>query len=383
MHVLYLIPGLGGGGGAERSLLSMTPHLTAEIDLSVATFSDRGELAGALTDAGANHLPLGTGSRMATAGAFSALLRSTRPDLVHTTLYDADVIGRVVSAGHRTPVVSSLVNDRYSTAPGFARTVTKAVTWAVDAASAQLATRFHALTEHVATTLSRRLRVPLERIDVIPRGRGPAEIGDRSAAHRREVRTRLGLDATTPVVIATARHEHQKGLDVLVRAAPSVARSVPGVRVLIGGREGQATPELRRLVREAGVEHVVDFIGPRSDVPDLMAAADVWCVPSRWEGMGSILVEAMATGVPTVASAIPPILETAGNPSWLLAAAPGDPSELASAIVETLADHAASIGRAARGRQRYEEAYTAEAVSRAMLSFYERALQGSRWPARP
>ena len=109
-----------------------------------------------------------------------------------------------------------------------------------------------------------------------------------------------------------------------------------------------------------------------------MSAADVWCVPSRWEGFGSILVEAMALGVPTVSTKIGPICEVAGPDPWLRLSEPNDPESLASEIIKAIGRPDESRGLSDKGVERFNKQYTAEAVAMSMLGFFDRAISGSR-----
>src|SRR5207344_831816 len=102
--------------------------------------------------------------------------------------------------------------------------------------------------------------------------------------------------------------------------------------------------------------------GPRDDVPDLLCAADVFVVPSRWEGLGSILVEAMALGAPVVASSVGPIPDLAG--SWARLVPPDDPAALADAVVATVHQPSAEGARRTRvAVQQFEEGFTLDAVA--------------------
>lgn len=381
MKVLYLIPGMGGGGGAERSLATMVPFWRDDLDLHIVTFSPRDHLGDDLRAGGARLTNLGPLGPARLTAEVVRLVRAERPDLVHTTLFDADVAGRLAATLTRVPVSTSLVNVNYGPSqlhiPGRSSGKLLAAQ-AVDGLSARFVSRFHALTEHVATVMSRRLLVRASKIDVIPRGRDRASLGIRSPERRAAARRSLSI-GDEPLVVATARHEWQKGLDILVGAAPAVLRQVPDARFLIGGRAGPQTELLEDLVAQLGLADRVRFIGPRDDVPELMCAADAFCVPSRWEGFGSILVEAMALGVPTVASDIGPISEVDGGSGWLTLARPEDVDALADGIVRTLLDPVAAAARSARGPIRFEHQFTSELVAGRMLAFFERAAATSRW----
>lgn len=381
MKVLYVIPGIGGGGGAERSLAAMVPHWTSSIDLHIVIFSERTQLREQLECAGAQVTNLGAVSRVELFRALPRLIARLQPDLVHTTLWEADIAGRVAALVDRTPVSSSVVNVHYGREQGqSSRTlrVKIAGAQAVDALTARGVVRFHALTNHVADVMGRRLLIPRHRIEVIPRGRDERALGCRTIDRREKARHALGI-GEVPLLVAAARHERQKGLDLLVRAMPRVFNALPHTRLLIGGREGSSTAQLHQLVHELHLADRIDFVGPRDDVPELMCAADAFIVPSRWEGFGSILVEAMALGVPTIATDIGPIREVAGPDPWLQLVRPEDPTNLADGIIATLTEPATANARAEKGRQRFLEGFTAERVAMRMLEFFETAVRSSRW----
>lgn len=375
MKLMYLIPGIGGGGGAEKSLAAMIPHWTDKMDVHVVTFSDRNALGAEFEADGARVTNLEATSRRDLLGQLVELMRGDRPDLVHTTLWEADIIGRLAALRTGTPVSSSLVNVNYGPQQrrGRVRQLPSLVAAQfADATTAQLASGFHALTDHVATTMARRLFVRRSRIQVIPRGRSDEKLGRRTPERRSVARAEFGI-GSEPVVLAAARHERQKGLDTLVGAIPKVLEIVPNARFLIGGRSGRDTAMLHDLAAALGVEGSLDFIGPRDDVPDLMCAADVFCVPSRWEGFGSILVEAMALEVPTVATDIGAIRDVARSADWLSLFEPEQPHRLAATIVATLSDPVSASARAGRGRQLFEKTHTASAVASSMMDFFELA----------
>jgi glycosyltransferase involved in cell wall biosynthesis len=159
-----------------------------------------------------------------------------------------------------------------------------------------------------------------------------------------------------------------------VRAWPRIRAAEPRAELRIGGRPGSQSSRLDELVAGLGPDSRVVEIGRRDDVPDLLCAADAFVVPSRWEGLGSVLVEAMALGAPVVASAVGPIPEVVG-PDWARLVPADDPDALAEAVVETLRQAPAERARrAATAITRFTAAYTLDVVADAMTAFYRRAL---------
>jgi glycosyltransferase involved in cell wall biosynthesis len=382
VHVLYLIDSLSTGG-AERSLAELAPGYAARgIRLDVAYFHERPGVHEDLARAGAGLFHLGGSGRVARTRRTLRLLRQRRPDLLHTTLFEADVAGRVASGFARVPVVSSLVNLAYGpeqlTDPSLRP-------WRVDAArrldalTARRVVRFHAITESVADVMTERLHLRRERVEVIPRGRDPEVLGRRTVERRAEARARLEVPDDAPLVFAAARQEFQKGLDVLVDAFPTVLAGAPAARLVVAGREGALTRRLREAVTRLGLEPTVRFLGARTDVLDLMCGADVFAFPSRWEGLGVAVLEAMALEAPIVASDLPAVREVVGGDGERALLVPPDrPAALADALLRTLADPDAAAARASAARERFLEAFTLDRVADATVSFYDRALSGRR-----
>ncbi|MFD9124119.1 glycosyltransferase family 4 protein [Kitasatospora sp. NPDC059571] len=377
MHVLYVIDSLHRVGGAEQGLVAMAPQLVrAGVQLDVAYLKESpGGFQPELVAAGARVFGVHRPGRAGTAAALRRLVRAQRPDLVHTTLYESDVLGRAAALSAGVPAVSSLVNAAYGPEHRHARGLSPwkvRAAQAVDAATAQGTRRFHALTRHVATSMGRRLHIPADRIDVVPRGRDPQLLGSVTPERRAAVRAALELDDDVPVVLAAARQQYQKGLDVLVEAFAEVRRERPRAQLLLAGSRGAETARLEALAERAGG---VRFLGPRDDVYDLMAAADAFAVPSRWEGLGSAAMEAMGVGVPLVCADVPALRETVGSHDYAVLVPPERPAELAAALLGTLDDPAGAGVRVKAARARFLASFTLHQVSAQMVAFYERSLR--------
>ena len=161
------------------------------------------------------------------------------------------------------------------------------------------------------------------------------------------VRAELGA-GDRPVVLAVGRLAAQKGFGVLLAAAGAWAQRDPRPLVAIAG-EGPLEGELTAAAQRHGVD--VRFLGPRRDVPALLAAADVVAVPSRWEARALIVQEALLAGRPVVASRVGGIPELTGEDAALLVPA-GDAGALSAAVQAALdaAALAARLAAAARAR---------------------------------
>lgn len=377
LRVLSIIDSLGPSG-AERSTLAMAQPLRAHgIEVEIAHF---GHDAPALLGVSPVTLhSLAAPTRRSRLRSVRRLLEESPPDLVHTTLFESDVVGRVGARLAGVPVVSSLVNMAHGPEQ---RSVLRTAAWklrsahVVDAATAQLCVRLHAISASVAETMGRRLRVDQDRIDVVPRGRDVEALGRRSDDRRRRVRQSLGIEEKTFMVLAAGRHEPQKGLDLLVEAAADLRTRVPDVSVVVAGRFGSESDALRRIIAGHRLDETVQLLDRRDDVPDLMAAADAFVFPSRWEGFGGVLIEALALEVPIVATDIPTSREVlqmrTGVAGTLIHRR--DPQAMALALQSISDDASAHAAVAARGRAHFEENFTLDRMTTGMAAFYRKAL---------
>ena len=374
MRILFVIDSLRIGG-AEISLLSMVPSLSnLGAEVHVAYLRDRTALAPGFVQAGATLHPIALGrNRVRQLTALRRVIRTVRPDLVHTTLYEADILGRVAARSTRTRVVSSLVGQTYSEVhfsnPAVSRSKLRAAQL-LDATTARLASGFHAVSPPIADAMERRLRLPHGRMVVIPRGRSIDLLGASTPERRATARATVGVDDQTILLLAVARHEHEKGLDFLLHAVRRL-NSKADWRLLIAGSEGRSTPLLKEI---AGADHRITFLGQRTDVADLLCAADAFVLPSRTEGFPGVVLEAMALGCPVIASDIPEVLQVTGFAQFADLVPCGDVGRLAALLTAVIDDPSGSRVRALLGIERFRNNYTIETVTSQMWNWFNQIL---------
>jgi glycosyltransferase involved in cell wall biosynthesis len=374
-----------GGGGAELSMAGMAPLLAQHgVEIEVAYFHDRSGAKEKFETAGIPliHVPPGR-NRLATVWRLRRVIRDRQPDVVHTMVYEADIIGRTAAFTTRTPVISSIINEMYG--PEQIKMVRS--TWKLwlaqvtDISTAKFVTVFHAITNSVADVMAPRLRIDRSKIVVIYRGRDFEQLGKRTPERRAAIRDTLGIGEHTPLLLAVGRHEPQKGHDLTIAALPAVLVRYPDAVLLIAGRDGSGTPELQDLVEHYDLADHVRFLGHRTDVPDLLAAADVMVFPSRWEGLGGAALEATLMGVPLVCSDLPVLRELASiaGVQESTSFVPMDhPDALALALVDALrADDRGGLPLSPALELKLE------AASRAHANLYRSVRQGAARPLPP
>ncbi len=222
--------------------------------------------------------------------------------------------------------------------------------------------RVIALSEAVAGAC-RAAGIPAGRLHVIPSAVDPAVL-DAPAA--------LAADPSRPGILAVGALTAEKGHRTLVEAFAQVVSRHPGCRLVLVG-EGPERPALEQLARRLGVARSVELTGELPSALPRFATASLLVQPSHREALGTAVLEAMALGVPVVASATGGLAEVA-TPDRALAVPPGDPAALAAAILAVLGDPAAARARAGAAR-RFARALTPDGVAAQVAAVYRSALR--------
>lgn len=298
--------------------------------------------------------------------ALARLFRRTRPVIVHTHTSKAGFVGRLAARLARVPVVIHQPHGHiFYGYWGRGRT---ALFVALERRAARWTDTLVALTpreveEHVERGIGRAAQWA-----VVPSGVPTARL--RAAApSRAAARARLGLPAGAFVVAGVGRLVPIKGFDLLVEALPAIAARVPSAHALLIG-DGEERAALEARAAALGVRGRLSITGSLADVNGVLAAADVLAAPSRNEGMGRALVEAMAIGLPVVGTTVGGIPDVIVDGECGRLVAADDAAALAAALAELGADAAlrAKLGAAAMPRA---EAFSTDVAAAAMGAIYD------------
>lgn len=309
LKVLYLIDGLLIGG-AEKSLLEIIRRFRVT-EAIVCTLYRSVPLRPAYEAAGLRVIGLDLPERYHFADGVwrvRELVRRERPALLHATLFRAGIVARLASIGTGIPLVDSFVNESYSPMRGrwlgpVQRLKWQGIRW-IDRLTAPRVNAFIANSQTVALANARALRVPMERIRVIPRGRNPLDFPRRPAADLQRQRQALGLSEDDWCLLCVGRFWPVKRQADILRALPLILAAVPKTRLLLAG-DGPERGALVKLAGRLGVAERVAFLGFRHDIPDILALAEVVISASEYEGLPGAVVESMLAERPLVLSRIP------------------------------------------------------------------------------
>jgi len=248
-----------------------------------------------------------SGSFLKKVQSFNKLVRRYQPEIVHSVLFDANLVGRLSRMWKRNFIhLESLVNEMYSdyrlADPRVKKWKLEGYRWLDKITQPWGVDHFHANGEAVATHYKEKLSINPKRITVIHRGREPNQyVGDDQNHERirKELRTGNRL-----LLIHVGRHEYQKGQDVLLDAIDLLGEWKKKIQVVLVGREGNYTELIKEKITSCHLESIVVMAGHRNDAAELLAAADIFVFPSRFEGLSGALIEAEAAGLPIVCSDI-------------------------------------------------------------------------------
>lgn len=370
MRVLYIITGLATGG-AETMLLKLLERLDRErytpMVISLTTIGDIGPRIAAL---GIPVQALGMTSGLPSPSGFLRLLRQVRklkPDIVHTWLYHADLLGGLAARLAGITAIcwgirsSNLDSDK-------THWTTRAVRRVCALLSHVIPQRIF-LNSETASRIHVSLGYAAEKMSVIPNGFDLSRFQPDDSA-RSKVRAGLGCADDTPLVGMVGRFDPLKNHAGFIAAMAMVHRHMPRVHLLLAGKGVDRDNEvLMRSIERAGLLENTHLLGSRDDVPELMAALDVLACPSHAEAFPNVVGEAMASGVPCVATDVGDCAYIIGDTGHVVPA--GDMTGFASgvgAMLKLSRMKRAALGEKARARvashfeidrvvRRYEKSY--------------------------
>jgi glycosyltransferase involved in cell wall biosynthesis len=282
--------------------------------------------------------------------ALVRLFRAERPDLVHAHMPISGFLARMAAWWVGVPRIAYTGHGFWFNFPGsWPRSV---IGFAMEWLAARVTGTFLTVSEAEAHD-ARRLLIHRGAV-AVGNGRDPARFRADPAARER-IRAALGVPVGQVVVLAVSRLVWHKGypeLAVAIRMVPGAALWVAGERLT-----SDRGPDMAALLRDAGLGERFRLLGYREDVPDLMAAADIFVLPSRFEGLPMSVIEAMLTGLPVVATDVRGPAEQVVHEVTGLLVPPGDASALATALQRLVADASLRARMGVAGRERAVERY--------------------------
>ncbi len=294
IKILYLITGLNIGG-AEIVLRDIVQEINADrFQIVVVSLISTGQIGRELRENGFIVLSLDVKMKYdpRLLIRFLLLLKRERPDILHTHLFHANVLGRIIGKIAGVPIIISTIHNEYF--GGRLRELllmwTRGLCDMTTVVSKKVSIRMmklHIVTEKTCRVIHNGILLnsfPL----ILP--------------HEREKhRLQRNLNLFHPVFVCIGRLTKQKGYEFLLQTIFILKQRIPNLKLLIVG-EGEERLSLEKKIKELQIQDQVELVGSQSIVRDFLAVADIFLLPSIFEGFGIVILEAMACGIPVIAS---------------------------------------------------------------------------------
>ncbi|MBI5788300.1 MAG: glycosyltransferase [Candidatus Schekmanbacteria bacterium] len=359
--MLYIIGDLAHGG-AEKHLVHVLKNLNrTKFEPSVACFRKIGQYLPQVEALNIPVINLGVRKVYNFQGiskilSFSKFVKEQKIDIIHAYLYKANIFGTLVAKNVGIPVIISNRNVN-----SLMRFREKLIHKKISA----LADKITAVSDEVKSQ-DLELGIPADKIITIYNG---VEIPNRQLVDIPNKKRELGLNSDDVVIGTVANLAPRKGHKYLLEAAAKIIAVKPSVKFLLIG-DGGLKQELLETARNLKLGKNVIFAGHREDVAELLAVMDIFVLPSLGEGMSNALLEAMAAGLPCVATNV------GGNPEVVqdgvtgFIVPPKEPDKIAEAVCRLLADKQMALALGMKGKKRVMSKFTVREMVLQMERLY-------------
>jgi sugar transferase (PEP-CTERM/EpsH1 system associated) len=370
MHVLNSL----SVGGVERMLINMVNRMDSKrFEHLVCCVSHLGDAAPLLSaEVRCFDMGKGTGRDLLMPRKIVNLIRSERPDIVHTRSWAgvdgviAQRVARLITGNSRLVHSEHGRNLPYIHCEPFKSKVVRRIVY-------HLADVVFTVSDELRDHYCRETGFATERVRVIPNG---VEIARFDEADPRGVREELGIAADDFVIGMVSRLNATKDLLTLARAFERLARSAAEAKlklVMVG--EGEERKKIEQFAAEHDLQRQILLTGTRHDVPRLLRAMDAFALPSLSEGLSGAILEAMCAGLPVVATAVGanPELVSEGESGFLIE--PGDDAAMAERLSRLIADRDLARNFGLAGRRRIEQHYSLDRMVQRYEELYSSLVQ--------
>jgi len=363
IKLLHVITGLNVGG-AEKAVYNLVKGLAAfQYRVDIAVLKGEMELKSDFEAMGCRIYAIGTRSNCDVRGVYRLykLISENKYDIVHGHLFRAEIFAAIASGfAKNTRFIVTKHND-----PEY---FSNWLYYLINRLTLLFLTdRVIAISDHVKRYFVRKGMCAEDKITRI-------YYGFETTTQRRTTDSTLS-QSDQPIIGTIARLSRQKGVDVLLRAYRKLLKAGSNCRLVVVGR-GEEERELKKLSHALGIEKEIFWMGFRNDVLDLLSSFDIFILPSRWEGFGMVLAEAMALEKPVVSTRVSAIPEIVVDFVTGLLVPPDDSERLAAAVRVLLADQSLRKRMGFAGKKRIEQEFTIENMIQETEELYQLLLGG-------
>lgn len=303
------------------------------------------------------------------------LLRNLKPVILHSSLFHANVLGRIVGRLAGVPIIISCRQN--ISIGGQWRELLNRYTVTLDDAVI-------AVCELARITEIEQTNISPDRVVTIYNAIDITHLAIEQATARQQIRQEFQIAEDTFLMGTVCRFHPQKGLAHWVDAFALIQQRLedPAKVHLILVGDGELRLQLEEKVRSLGLTESVTFTGFRTDIPQILAAFDLFVLPSLWEGLSVVVLEAMASGLPVVATSVGGTPELVIDGETGLLVPPNDSSALSTAILALVQDEFLRNEMGRRGVEQVRQKFSAQTAVQATTALYKRLLNERIYPQR-
>jgi len=296
INILYFITELNIGG-AEKIVAQMAAHLSKDrYNTLVSCLYDPGLVAAEIVKTGIQVVDLRTRGKWDVRAAYQLflLLRRENIQILHSHLFHANLLGRIAGKMARVPII---ISTRHNVAiGGKGRELINR--WTTGWSDVTIA-----VSEQVREAEMRWTGLDPGRLVTIYNGIDTERFRNLDPKEANVFRHEFQIDQDAPLIGVIARFHRQKGHPILIEASSSILDRFPNAKILLVGG-GDTRAAIEEEVQKLGLSESILLTGIRQDIPCILSALDLFVLPSLWEGMPIVILEAMAAGLPVVATGV-------------------------------------------------------------------------------
>jgi len=374
IKIAYIITS-SGVGGAEKILYHTVTGLDYnQYSVSIFTLKEKGVTAKELEKLGIEvhclHMANKEGfmgwliSTITLLKLFS-YLRRLKPTIIHSFLFRANILARLAGYLTGVPIIISSIRVMGGGKRYF-HYLERMTSFMVD--------HYITVSKNVKKYIVDKSKISVNKISVIYNG---VKVRDRNSLKLQNVKLPFDIKPEDKILITVGRLHKQKGHYYLIHAILKVGKEVSNIKLLIIG-EGEEENNLKNLTESLDLTDKVIFMGVRFDVESIISTAKLFVLPSLWEGMPNVLLEAMAAEKPVVATEVGGVAELVINGETGLLVPSRDSGALASAIIDLLQNDLKAKRMGRNGRIRVEKKFNISKTLKETENLYQKLLKEKR-----
>ncbi|WP_029032976.1 glycosyltransferase family 4 protein [Salinimicrobium terrae] len=381
MKLLYVQDSLGTGG-AERSNAELWYYLRKEgVQIKIVVLSHRKEgIEQEILKEGFDVNFLEPGNLISHSKQISQVIKNYKPDIVHSSLYNASMRVRMAKLFTSFYHVESLVNCLYDEVrfkDPKVNSFSLKVYRKIDKYTQKGTDKFIAVTNEVKKHYEKQLNIPASKIDFIHRGRKDNPYRHEKQEVGQQLRRELGFAQDDLIFVHVGRQEYQKAHIDILKAIKEQDEKLQQLHVkfIFCGRNGNSTDVIEDFLNKENIKTEMRFLGHRTDIYRILVASDVFVLPSLYEGIGGVSIEAQAAELPVICSDIAVFKEVMkGNP-YIEFFEKSNFDDLGQKLVKLAGSPALREKMGKEGRKNYINNFQLDSINRQVLDYYKKLVE--------